>query len=166
MPVADDSMTFRRAHRADLPRLLALLADVVLGRNREAIASSDPAYAMAFDAIDGDRNQHLLVAEQAGEVVGMLQLTFIPGLSRGGAWRANVEAVRVAAPLRGQGIGARLMARAEQIAAERGCRMAQLTSDLQRADAHRFYLRHGYVASHAGFKKSLASQQRTRLSAA
>lgn len=166
MPLADDSMTFRRAHRADLPRLLALLADDVLGRNREAVASSDPAYAMAFDAIDGDRNQHLLVAEQAGEVVGMLQLTFIPGLSRGGAWRANVEAVRVAAPLRGQGIGARLMARAEQIAAERGCRMAQLTSDLQRADAHRFYLRHGYVASHAGFKKALAGQERTRPSVA
>ena len=98
MSVVVDSLTFRRAHRADLPRLLALLADDVLGRNREAVASSDPAYAAAFDAIDGDPNQFLLVAEHAGELVGMLQLTFIPGLSRQGAWRANVEAVRVAAP--------------------------------------------------------------------
>lgn len=151
------ALTFRRARRADLPRLLALLADDVLGRNREAAASADPAYAAAFAAIDADPNQQLLVAEADGTVVGMLQVTFIPGLSRQGSWRANVEAVRVAAELRGRGIGAQLMAQAEQLARERGCRLVQLTSDLQRADAHRFYTRLGYSASHAGFKKPLVA---------
>jgi GNAT superfamily N-acetyltransferase len=87
----------------------------------------------------------------------MLQVTFIPGLSRQGSWRANVEAVRVAAELRGRGIGSQLMAQAEQLARERGCRLVQLTSDLQRADAHRFYTRLGYSASHAGFKKPLVA---------
>ncbi len=82
----------------------------------------------------------------------MLQLTFIPGLSRRGAWRANIEAVRVASHLRGQGIGARLMDEAHQVARKRGCRLAQLTSDKQRADAHRFYERLGYAPSHTGFK--------------
>jgi GNAT superfamily N-acetyltransferase len=151
------ALTFRRARRADLTRLLALLADDVLGRNREAAASADPAYAAAFAAIDADPNQQLLVAEADGTVVGMLQVTFIPGLSRQGSWRANVEAVRVAAELRGRGIGAQLMAQAEQLARERGCRLVQLTSDLQRADAHRFYTRLGYSASHAGFKKPLVA---------
>lgn len=151
------ALTFRRARRADLPRLLALLADDVLGRNREAAASADPAYAAAFAAIDADPNQQLLVAEADGTVVGMLQVTFIPGLSRQGSWRANVEAVRVAAELRGRGIGSQLMAQAEQLARERGCRLVQLTSDLQRADAHRFYTRLGYSASHAGFKKPLVA---------
>jgi GNAT superfamily N-acetyltransferase len=151
------ALTFRRARRADLPRLLALLADDVLGRNREAAASADPAYAAAFAAIDADPNQQLLVAEADGTVVGMLQVTFIPGLSRQGSWRANVEAVRVAAELRGRGIGSQLMAQAEQLARERGCRIVQLTSDLQRADAHRFYTRLGYSASHAGFKKPLVA---------
>ncbi len=157
MTAAVAALTFRRARRDDLPRLLALLADDVLGRNREAAASADPAYAAAFAAIDADPNQHLLVAEADGTVVGMLQITFIPGLSRKGSWRANVEAVRVAAELRSRGIGAQLMAQAEQLARERGCRLVQLTSDLQRADAHRFYTRLGYAASHAGFKKPLAA---------
>ena len=157
MTAAVEALTFRRARRADLLRLLALLADDVLGRNREAAASADPAYAAAFAAIDADPNQYLLVAEADGTVVGMLQITFIPGLSRKGSWRANVEAVRVAAELRGGGIGARLMAQAEQLARERGCRLVQLTSDLQRADAHRFYTRLGYAASHTGFKKPLAA---------
>jgi GNAT superfamily N-acetyltransferase len=142
----------RRATRADLPRLLELLADDDLGRNREAAGGDDPAYARAFATIDADANQSLLVGEQDGYVIAMLQLTFIPGLSRRGAWRANIESVRVARTLRGRGIGAWMIEQALQEARAFGCRFAQLTSDKRRTAAHRFYGRLGFLASHEGFK--------------
>jgi GNAT superfamily N-acetyltransferase len=145
-------LTARRAQRGDLPRLLELLADDVLGKNREGVGSDDPAYIRAFDAIDRDPNQMLLVAEFDGRVVGMLQITYLPGLSRRGAWRANIEAVRVDSDMRGRGIGAWLMARALEHARKRGCRLAQLTSDKRRTDAHRFYARLGFTDSHDGYK--------------
>ena len=145
----------RRAMRADLPRLLELLADDDLGRNREAVGSSDPVYARAFDVIDRDPNQRLLLAELDGRVIGMLQLTFIPGLSRRGAWRANIEAVRVDSGLRSRGVGRWLIARALDEARQRGCRLAQLTSDKRRTQAHKFYGDLGFVASHEGFKLAL-----------
>jgi GNAT superfamily N-acetyltransferase len=145
----------RRASRADLPRLLELLADDDLGRNREAVGSSDPVYAQAFDAIERDANQLLLVAELDGRLIGMLQLSFIPGLSRRGAWRANIEAVRVDSSLRSRGVGGWLIARALDEARRRGCTMAQLTSDKRRQQAHAFYGRLGFVASHEGFKLAL-----------
>lgn len=147
----------RRATRADLPRLLELLAGDDLGRNREAVGSSDPVYAQAFDVVDRDPNQQLLLAELDGRVIGMLQLTFIPGLSRRGAWRANIEAVRVDSALRGRGIGRWLIARALDEARRRGCRLAQLTSDKRRTQAHKFYGDLGFVASHEGFKLALES---------
>lgn len=145
----------RRATRADLSRLLELLADDDLGRNREAVGSGDPVYVQAFDVIDRDPNQRLLLAEQDGRVIGMLQLTFIPGLSRRGAWRANIEAVRVDSALRGRGIGRWLIVRALDEARRRGCRLAQLTSDKRRTQAHKFYGDLGFVASHEGFKLAL-----------
>ena len=149
----------RRAQRADLPRLLELLADDELGKQREASGSDDPAYSRAFDTIDRDSNQLLLVAESDGRVVGMLQLTFIPGLSRRGAWRANIEAVRVDGALRGRGIGQWLMERAIEIARKRDCRLVQLTSDRQRTRAHRFYVRLGVKDSHVGDKLALQSTE-------
>jgi GNAT superfamily N-acetyltransferase len=153
------ALTARRAQRADLPRLLELLADDVLGRQREVPAAGDPAYARAFDAIESDANQMLLVGELGNRIVGMLQLTFIPGLSRRGAWRANVEAVRVDSALRGRGVGRWLMERAIGIARERGCRLVQLTSDRQRTDAHRFYAGLGFKDSHLGYKLALEGNQ-------
>jgi GNAT superfamily N-acetyltransferase len=148
-------LTARRAQRADLPRLLELLADDVLGKNREGVGSDDPAYIRAFDVIDRDPNQQLLVAELDGRVVGMLQVTYIPGLSRRGTWRANIEAVRVDSSVRRRGIGGWLMARALEHARKRGCRLAQLTSDKRRTDAHRFYTRLGFTDSHLGYKRVL-----------
>ena len=145
----------RRAVRADLPRLLELLADDDLGRNRDAVGSADPAYAQAFDRIDRDPSQLLLVAQLDARVIAMLQLTFIPGLSRRGAWRANIEAVRVHSALRGRGIGRWLLARSLDEARRRGCRLAQLTSDKRRTQAHRFYGSLGFVATHEGFKFAL-----------
>jgi GNAT superfamily N-acetyltransferase len=141
----------RRATATDLPAMLALIADDVLGKNRDADAS-DPVYKEAFDAIDADRNQYLLLGELDGEVIAMLQITFIPGLSRRGATRANIEAVRVKSTLRSQGIGEWLMKQAIAIAGECGCALAQLTSDSRRVEAHAFYGRLGFVGSHVGFK--------------
>lgn len=145
----------RRARPDDLPRLLELLADDTLGRNRDAAGSNEACYVQAFNAIDSDRNQCLLVGELNGQVRAMLQLTFIPGLSRRGAWRAHIEAVRVDSGFRRRGIGNWIVGQAVQLARERGCGLVQLTSDKSRTEAHRFYARLGFVGSHEGFKLRL-----------
>lgn len=149
------ALTLRPALLSDLPRLLALLADDVLGNNRDAAGGDDACYRTAFDAIDKDANQCLLVGEFEGKVIAMLQLTFIPGLSRRGALRANIEAVRVDSALRGRGVGSWLMRRAIEAAKARGCALVQLTSDESRKDAHRLYERLGFTGSHRGFKLRL-----------
>lgn len=149
-------LEFRAARPADLPAMVRMLADDVLGASRER--PSDPlpeSYGKAFDAIERDPNNELIVAEMNGKVVGMLQLTFIPGISRQGSWRALIEAVRVDSTLRSAGVGRKLIARAIDRARERGCAMVQLTSDKQRADAIRFYQSLGFVASHEGLKLAL-----------
>jgi GNAT superfamily N-acetyltransferase len=153
----EDSLTFRPAIREDLERIVQLLADDPLGSKREAvslpIASS---YERAFEAIAGDLNNELVVAEQAATVVGVLQLTFIPYLTHQGSWRALIEGVRVAAEVRSTGVGKQLFIWAIGRARERGCRMVQLTSDKSRPDAIRFYQSLGFTASHEGMKLQLA----------
>jgi ribosomal protein S18 acetylase RimI-like enzyme len=145
--------TFRAARRSDLPDIVRMLADDALGATREENASPlPPSYYDAFDAIDRDPNNELVVAEIDGKVVGVLQLTFIPGISHRGSWRAQVEGVRVDSAMRSSGIGRRLLAWSIERAKERGCRMLQLTSDKSRADAIRFYQSLGFVASHEGMK--------------
>jgi ribosomal protein S18 acetylase RimI-like enzyme len=148
--------SFRAARREDLPALVRLLADDVLGASRER--ASDPlpeAYGKAFDAIERDPNNELVVAEMNGKVAGMLQLTFSPGISRQGSWRALIEAVRVESTLRSAGLGRKLIALAIERARARGCRMVQLTSDKSRVEAIRFYESLGFVASHQGMKLEL-----------
>jgi GNAT superfamily N-acetyltransferase len=140
----------RRATADDVPTIVAMLADDALGAGREVIG--DAAYARAFAEIDEDPRQYLAVAEVDGEVVGTLQLTFIPGLSRRGATRALIEAVRVRTDQRGSGIGRRLAEWAIEEARSRGAAVVQLTTDASRVDAHRFYARLGFVASHVGMK--------------
>ena len=95
------------------------------------------------------------MAESGGAVVGTMQISFIPGLSRGGKWRGHVEAVRVTSERRGHGIGEAMMAWAEARCRERDCVVCELTSDKRRDAAHRFYERLGFEASHLGFKKML-----------
>jgi GNAT superfamily N-acetyltransferase len=144
---------FRRARAEDLAAIVELLIDDVLGRNRED--SSKPGaepYVAAFGAIDADPNQLLVVAADRDEIVGTLQLSFIPGLSRNGALRGQIEAVRVASARRGGGIGREMIQWAIAQCRERGCRYVQLTTDKRRTDAHRFYERIGFVASHVGYK--------------
>jgi GNAT superfamily N-acetyltransferase len=151
-----DAVGFRQATAADLPALLTLLVDDAVAQARGGYtAEATPAVRAAFDEIARDPNNELWLGELGGEIVAMLQLTLIPGLSRGGMRRALVEAVRVRADLRGRGVGAALMAHAEQRAKDAGCGLVQLTTDKQRLDAHRFYERLGYVASHVGMKKKL-----------
>jgi GNAT superfamily N-acetyltransferase len=149
-------LTVRRAAEGDLPAIVALLADDVLGRTREAPGLPlDPRYAAAFAAIDADPNQYLAVAEEGGAIVGCLQLTFIPGLSRRGLWRGQIESVRIAAARRGGGVGRRMLAWAVDECRRRGCGVVQLTTDKARADARRFYERLGFAASHEGMKRVL-----------
>ena len=146
----------RPARRDDVPAIVALLADDVLGATREQ--PSDPlpsAYWDAFDAIERRPGNELLVADQDGEVVGCLQLTTIPGLSRLGMTRAQIEGVRVSSRCRGQRIGEALVSAAMDRARELGCRVVQLTTDKSRVDAHRFYERLGFEATHIGMKRGL-----------
>jgi len=143
----------RRAVAADVPAIVAMLADDPLGAKREL--PGDPSYAEAFKEIDADPRQLLAVAVADDEVVGTLQLTFIPGLSRLGATRALIEAVRVRSDQRGGGLGGHLIQWAIDTARERGAAMIQLTTDASRKDAHRFYERLGFVASHVGMKLPL-----------
>jgi GNAT superfamily N-acetyltransferase len=150
------ALAFRRARRGDLPAIVHLLADDPLGAQREADVQPLPAsYGAAFDAIDADPNQELVVAESGGAVVGVLQLTFIPSLTYRGGWRALIEGVRVAAAMRSAGVGQRLFEWAIARARARGCHLLQLTSDKTRPDAIRFYERLGFVASHEGLKLPL-----------
>jgi GNAT superfamily N-acetyltransferase len=151
-----DGVSFRQATAADLPAMLRLLADDDVAQARGGYAAGvTPAVAAAFDEIERDANNELWVGDLGGEVVAMLQLTLIPGLSRGGMRRALVEAVRVRADLRSRGIGEALLRHVEDRAKAAGCGLIQLTTDKKRLAAHRFYERIGYMASHLGMKKKL-----------
>lgn len=150
----NDGVTIDRARAEDVAAIVAMLADDALGARREDPGDPIP-YLAAFRVIDADPHQFLAVARRDGRVVGTLQLTFLPGLSHRGATRAQVEAVRVHSGERGGGLGTDLLAWAEEEARRRGAAMLQLTSDASRGDAHRFYERLGYTASHVGFKKRL-----------
>ena len=131
-----------------------MLADDHLGAQRESPDETE-VYREAFDRIDADPHQYLVVAERDGHPIGTLQLTLIPGLSRRGSTRALIEGVRVHADARGDGLGTRLIKWAIEEARDRGCALVQLTSDATRIEAHRFYERLGFEASHLGFKMQL-----------
>ena len=140
----------------DLPTIIGLLADDVLGQGRENMGPplhSD--YLDAFEAINDDPNQVFVVFEVEDVIIGCLQLSFIPGLSRQGAWRGQIESVRVSSETRGVGLGQEMIKWAIDSCRERGCRIIQLTSDKTRQDAAEFYRALGFVASHEGFKKSI-----------
>jgi ribosomal protein S18 acetylase RimI-like enzyme len=152
----DSEVSFRHAQRSDVSEIVRLLADDPLGSRRERYETPLPhAYFSAFDAIDADPNNELVVACLAGDVVGVMQLTFVPSLSHQGGWRAVIESVRVDARLRSKGLGKEMLQWAIHRARQRRCRMVQLTTDKSRTDAKRFYERLGFVASHEGMKLHL-----------
>ncbi|MBP2323692.1 GNAT superfamily N-acetyltransferase [Kibdelosporangium banguiense] len=147
------TVEIRRAQAADVAEIVAMIANDQLAAKRES--PGDPRYLAAFAEIDADPNQLLAVLDDNGEVVGTLQLTFTPGLSRLGMKRATIEAVRVRDDQRGSGLGRRFIEWAIAEARARGCGLVQLTTDASRADAHRFYERLGFKASHVGMKLPL-----------
>ncbi|MBO4209482.1 GNAT family N-acetyltransferase [Micromonospora echinofusca] len=149
-------VAFREARQSDVPAIVALLADDRLGAGREVVGEDvDAAYWAAFDAIDADPRNVLVVADVDGDVVGTMQLTFIPSLTRRGGERAQIEGVRVRADRRGSGLGRTMITWAVDRARERGCGLVQLTTDKSRADALRFYSSLGFEASHEGMKLAL-----------
>ena len=155
-------MQIRIATRADVPAVLTLLADDDISRDRgfgTVPEEVDAAIWAAFEAIDADDRNDLVVAEEGGEVIGTCQLTFIPGLSRGGAERLLIEAVRIRSDQRGRGLGGDLIRWTVERARERGCRIVQLTTDKRRTEAHRFYAALGFEASHEGMKLEISRHQ-------
>jgi len=147
-------LEIRPGATADVPAIVALLADDPLGSQRESPDDLAP-YLDALERLSSDPNQHLVVATRENRVVGTLQLTVIPGLSRRGATRSIIEGVRIHADERGSGLGTRLIEWAIEESRRQNCQLVQLTSDNTRTDAHRFYERLGFTASHVGFKLAL-----------
>ncbi|EFL16318.1 GNAT family N-acetyltransferase [Streptomyces sp. C] len=151
---AAPELTIRPATEADLPDIVAMLADDPLGATRESPDDLAP-YAAALKRLTDDPHQHVVVAVRAERVVGTLQLTIVPGLSRKGTTRSIIEGVRIHADERGSGLGTRFIEWAVERSRQEGCVLVQLTSDVTRTDAHRFYERLGFTASHVGFKLQL-----------
>ncbi|MEU8974726.1 GNAT family N-acetyltransferase [Streptomyces monashensis] len=147
-------LEIRHATADDLPAIVAMLADDPLGAQRESPDDLTP-YLAALERLTADPNQHLVVAVREDRVIGTLQLTVVPGLSHKGATRSLIEAVRIHADERGSGLGTVLIQWAIDTSRQLGCAMVQLTSDKSRTDAHRFYARLGFSASHEGFKLKL-----------
>ena len=147
-------LEIRAAALDDLSAIVGMLADDPLGAQRESPDDLAP-YVSALERLSSDPNQHLVVATREGRVVGTLQLTVIPGLSRRGATRSIIEGVRIHADERGSGLGTRLIEWAIEESRRQNCQLVQLTSDNTRIDAHRFYERLGFTASHVGFKLAL-----------
>lgn len=151
MSTVNSSLLFKEAQQSDLATIIQLLSDDKLGSARENTQDTS-LYLTAFNAIQTQSGNSIIVAVAQEQIVGVFQLTFVPGLSRNGMLRAQIEAVRVNQQYRGQGIGKALIQHALKLAKKAGCGMVQLTSDKQRTDALRFYENLGFTASHEGFK--------------
>ena len=149
-------LSIREAQAGDLEAIIRLHEEDDLGTHGDAWSpETRPAYEAAFAAIERSSENKLFVAVEGNEIVGTFQLTFIPNLTGRGALRVKVESVKVRAARRSAGIGARMMAFAEDHARTHGAAMLELTSNKTRADAHRFYERLGFSRSHEGFKKKI-----------
>lgn len=143
----------RDAEREDLPRIVALYrTDELTRKHHGAGGDIEPGYYGAFEAIERDARNRLLVAERAGEIVGSFQLTFVPDMQPDGRDVAIVENVIVDGAVRSGGVGSAMMRWAVEEARRHGCSQVKLTSNNKREDAHRFYLRLGFEATHTGFK--------------
>ena len=146
-------MTFRPAQKKDVFFIVQMLADDELGRQRERFVDPLPnVYYETFEVIDKDPHQELMVTEEAGEVIGVFQLTFIPYLTYQGGVRAQIEGVRIRKDHRGKGIGQLMFEWAIKRAKEKGAHLLQLTTDKKRPEALRFYEKLGFKATHEGMK--------------
>jgi len=151
--LAIKNLKFRQATREDISEIVRMLAEDFLGAARERYETPLPeSYVKAFEEIEADKNNELIVAETNGEIIGTLQITFTSSISFQGGKRATVESVRVDAKYRGQGIGKQLMQWAINRAREENCLLLQLTTNSERSEAHRFYKNLGFTGSHLGMK--------------
>ncbi len=149
---------FRKATRQDLRAIIAMLVDDEIGQGRESASDIvEQAYLDAFSAIEQEPNHQLIVLEIEGKIAGCLQLSFIPGLSRKGMWRGQIENVRIHRDFRGKGLGEQFFNWAIEECRKNGCGLVQLTTDKGRSEAYRFYERLGFAASHEGMKLDLSS---------
>lgn len=154
--MSTSTLTIRRARASDIDAIVAIYdQDPLTGSREDRNGEAFDRYAAAFADIDADSRQLLLVAEESGTVTGTVQVTAVQHLMARGFKVAIIEAFFIDAAHQGKGIGARLLESAEQWAMESGCHFIELTSNKQRPQAHRFYQRHGFVATHEGFKKKL-----------
>jgi mycolipenoyl-CoA---2-(long-chain-fatty acyl)-trehalose mycolipenoyltransferase / long-chain-acyl-CoA---trehalose acyltransferase len=152
--IGERRFRLRRAQRTDVADIVALLSDDPIGAGRESTETA--RYEAAFDALARDPAQFLaVVRDDDGAVVGTMQLSIVPGLARSGATRLQVEGLRVAEPVRGIGLGTEMLTWAHDHGRARGASISQIASDVERVDAHRFYERLGYAATHVGLKKIL-----------
>ena len=157
LELGSSPVVLRRAEAVDLPAIVNLIAADQLGATRDGVNTAEDlaAYQAAFEAIDRDPAHLLVVAQSGPDIVATMQLSFLPGLARRGALRAQIEAVRVDAAYRSRGLGAAMFTWAINESRQRNCALVQLTTDKSRTTAHRFYERLGFVASHEGMKLSL-----------
>ncbi len=146
------NLTHRKAQTKDLQSVISLLLEDKLGATRESKNSTDERYVSAFQKIDSDQNQYLMVVENDDEIVGTCHLTIMPSLTFKGSTRMQIEAVRVAAKYRGQKIGKWMFEQAVIYAKEKGASIIQLTTNKKRSEAKRFYETLGFEPSHEGMK--------------
>lgn len=152
----EKSFRFREARKEDLEQIIQMLADDELGKSRERYEQPLPsAYTEAFEAIERDTNNELIVSCIDDKVIAVLQLTFTPYLTYQGGIRATIEGVRTSKEMRGKGIGAELIQWAISRAKGRGCHVVQLTTDKKRPEALRFYEKLGFSNTHEGLKLHL-----------
>lgn len=150
------SLTIREAILQDVPKIVELLADDKLGKNRESHGDELPQqYYNAFEKISVDENQELIVVERQGEIIGTLQLSFIQYLTYQGSLRAQMEGVRIRSDMRSLGIGKTMIEWAVNRSRERKAHLLQLTTDKRRKGAIEFYRELGFEATHEGMKLHL-----------
>ncbi len=152
-------MLFRKAEEKDVDKIVKMLANDPLGKTRENYRHPLPnRYIKAFEAIQSDPNNELIVAVLKEDIIGVLQITFIPYITHQGGWRATIEGVRTDESVRGKGIGTKMITWAIEHAKTRNCHLVQLTTDKTRTDALRFYENLGFKATHEGLKLKLNSR--------
>lgn len=153
------NLTFRDAMPADIATIVGLShAGDARGTDTPPLdpaTLADPRYRAAFDEITADPGHRLIVAERDGEIVGTLQISFIPGMPNFGMKRGMLENVHIRVDQRGSGLGTEMVQWAIERCREAGCGLIQLTSNKVRHDAHRFYEKLGFTKSHEGFKLRL-----------
>ena len=147
------NITFRLASRDDLPKIIHMLADDPLGQKREHYTEPlSEKYLTAFEEIEKDKNNQIILACYNEKIVGFFQITYIPYLTYIGSWRALIEGVRVDKSFRNQGIGKRLLLESIRLAKKNNCHLIQLTTDKKRPAAIAFYESLGFKPSHEGMK--------------